>query len=504
MTEELQLTDIQGNIVQAYGRANFIFARYFFLKINDGEKGREFLSCILPSITTAQLWKNISGNLQRPTVTTNIAMSYKGLEALELPLASLNGFPKEFVMGMQLRKDILGDDGVSDPANWDEIWRQDVHVWLSINGQSKETIEERYQLIASYVEQTQGGVEILFGNKGEAGQTDLPYQDASAIFENGKPTAKEHFGYRDGISDPVFQGQNDSSDRVLGRGKLMRDGSWKPLATGEFILGHPDEAMEYPKAPTPANLAKNGTFMVYRKLHENVGSFNKFIEEHGKDYPGGKELLAAKFSGRWRDNGAPVTKVASQEQKDEWDKIFYSEDTTDVQRKKMLTDFNYNDDLSGSKCPLSAHTRRTNPRGSLEFGQDGAFDTPGALTNRRRILRRGLPYGKVDDLTKDDGEHGIVFMALNASIERQFEFVQQQWVNYGNDFKEGNDKEVLLGNHQINPPSKVVHPVDPDSDDAPYFIGRIPRLVETRGGEYFFVPSMTALSMIADGIIDPT
>jgi deferrochelatase/peroxidase EfeB len=119
-------------------------------------------------------------------------------------------------------------------------------------------------------------------------------------------------------------------------------------------------------------------------------------------------------------------------------------------------------------------------------------------------LRRGLPYGSIKDATRDDGNHGIIFMALNVDIQRQFEFVQQQWINYANDFKEGNDKEVLLGNHDANHPGKVVLQVEPGSGKPPHFINNIPRLVETRGGDYFFVPSITALKLIAAGMVDPT
>jgi deferrochelatase/peroxidase EfeB len=172
--------------------------------------------------------------------------------------------------------------------------------------------------------------------------------------------------------------------------------------------------------------------------------------------------------------------------------------------------------MSGARCPFSAHVRRVNPRGALQMvAADkpgtmkmnvGAFDTPGALSNRRRLLRRGLPYGEARDRTRDDGNHGIVFMCLSADIGRQFEFVQQQWINYGNDFKAGNDKDILIGNHGTaeGVPSKAVIQTDPDGDDAPFFLARLPRFVETRGGEYFFVPSLTALRMIAAGIIDPT
>ena len=101
---------------------------------------------------------------------------------------------------------------------------------------------------------------------------------------------------------------------------------------------------------------------------------------------------------------------------------------------------------------------------------------------------------------------GIIIMMLNADIASQFEFVQQQWINYGNDFKAGNDKDVILGNHSADDrfPSKAVLQVDPEGDQAPYFLSKIPRLVETRGGDYFFVPSLTALRMIARGVVDPT
>jgi deferrochelatase/peroxidase EfeB len=170
--------------------------------------------------------------------------------------------------------------------------------------------------------------------------------------------------------------------------------------------------------------------------------------------------------------------------------------------------FDYARDAEGSRCPLGAHIRRVNPRGSLEFGVDGAYDTPGALVNRRRILRRGLPYGETPHPPRDDGNHGIVFMALCASIERQFEFVQQQWINYGNDFKLANEKDPLLGNHAASSRGgglgRSIIQGDREKGRPPMFCSEIPRFVETRGGDYFFIPSLTALRMIAEGIVDVT
>ncbi|MCB1936558.1 MAG: hypothetical protein KDF59_11510 [Nitrosomonas sp.] len=507
MTTNLDLTDIQGNIIKAYGAYNFQKARYLFLRINNGDKGRQFVDAITAKVTTAIPWgKSENGDVavEKPRVTTNIAFTYSGLEALELPTASLREFPDDFMMGMSKRKDILGDDGPSDPENWDKIWKEKVHIWISINAPDMDALIERYNWVAQQVEASDGGVTLLTGHRGGDDEENLPYQDASVLYdESGNPTPKEHFGYTDGIGDPVFEGQTNVAARVLGRGKLMRDGSWAPLATGEFLLGHVDEAMEYPKtAPSPMLLSRNGTYMVYRKLHENVAAFNRFLDEQSKSFSGSKEMLAAKFAGRWRDNGAPIVNAPDDASKDEWDKAFEAADFAG--KKRMLTDFTYNNDLHGAKCPYSAHLRRINPRGSLEYGVKEAYETPGALVNRRRILRRGLPYGAVKDAARDDGNHGIIFMALNADIQRQFEFVQQQWINYANDFKEGNDKEILLGNHDTKHPSKAVLQVEPGSGKPPHFINNIPRLVETRGGDYFFIPSITALKLIAAGMVDPT
>ncbi|HEX7640681.1 MAG TPA: peroxidase [Burkholderiaceae bacterium] len=519
MTAPLDLFDIQGDIVRPYGRFGFPFARYVFFNIRDGRRGRAFLSAVTARVTTAATWNAGPDPIPKPLATTNVALTYQGLKSLELPQASLSGFPEEFVMGMKARKDILGDDGPSSPEYWDPIWRAsrvkdrnlDVHVLVSLNAQTMEALEERYRWLQETAAASDGGAVQLTGHRGEDGE-DLPYQEGHALVENGQPCSKEHFGYTDGIGDPYFEGLADAPERVRGRGKQLDGGKWAPLATGEFLLGHIDEAHEYPPAPNPFLLSRNGTFMVYRKLHENVASFESFLERESRGFAGSKEMLKAKFVGRWADNGAPLVAAPDDKSKADWDARFAR--AGDAERDRMLSDFTYDEDMSGAKCPFSSHIRRINPRASLEFKQGDnpaaqvvskdAFDTPGALTNRRRIIRRGLPYGAVKDRSSDRGNHGIVIMMLNADIGRQFEFVQQQWINYGNDFKASNDKEILLGNHDKEYPSRAVLAADPDGERPPYFLRNIPRLVETRGGDYFFIPSMTALRLIANGLIDPT
>jgi deferrochelatase/peroxidase EfeB len=133
-------------------------------------------------------------------------------------------------------------------------------------------------------------------------------------------------------------------------------------------------------------------------------------------------------------------------------------------------------------------------------------DSGSVLNNRRRILRRGLPYGNSEKVS-DTSEQGIVMLVVCANLFRQYEFVQQQWINYGLDSSAGNDTDPLVGNHSTGaqgPPAKFVIASDPKTGRPPYIADRLPQFVETRGGEYFFVPSMTALRMIGMGTIDPT
>lgn len=516
MTKALDLCDIQGNVVRAYGRFGFPIARYLLLNVSNGWGGRAWLTTMIPYVTNSATWGTGPDDAKRPKATLNIAINHAGLLALELPLESLNSFSTEFSMGMKKRKDITGDVGASSPEHWDPVWNDDanhkaVHILLTLNAITPHALEDQYQWVMKKIESSKGAVTLLDGHRGPNGQL-LPYQEAHIIFENGLPTSKEHFGYTDGIGDPYFEGIQDVPARVAGRGKQMSDGTWQPLATGEFLHGHLDEAKEYPPAAAPILLSRNGTYLVYRKLHQNVASFDTLLAREGATYPGGAELMAAKFVGRWRDNGAPLVNAPDATSKLQWDTDFAK--VSAEEKDAMLSNFTYDEDMSGARCPLSGHMRRVNPRASLEIkagtcpGQflrnEGAFDTPGALANRRRILRRGLPYGDSSQRDTDHGDHGVIMMMLNADIGRQYEFVQQQWVNYGNDFREANDKDVILGNRSKHLPNSVIHQADPEGDAPPRFVRNIPLLVETRGGDYFFVPSLTALRLIARGLIDPT
>ena len=333
---KLDLFDIQGNIMQNFAEKGFIKARYLFLEIKNGNRGREFVTKIKPLITTSARWTNDASDpygTTEPSATSNISFTYNALKKLGLPILSLHSFPDEFAIGMRGRRAILGDNYSSDPENWDPVWNThdvEVHMLISIEAKNMDNLEERYNKILSLVAETNGGVILFDGSLKDEDGKEITYQDAHALDnEAGQPTAKEHFGYTDGISNPYFKGMLPGMGSVIGGGKKnpkalgigepkgnqgnpILASTWAPLETGEFILGHEDEAQEYPACPTPPLLGKNGSFMVYRKLHENVGMFNDMLEKTGADYPGGKEGLASKFAGRWR-NGAPLATFPNEE-----------------------------------------------------------------------------------------------------------------------------------------------------------------------------------------------
>lgn len=474
----LDLNDIQGNILKGYALP---VARYLFVHIGDMAAGRAFVSGLVDHVTTGQPWpKGPDGVRQKPPSTLNLAFTHAGLASLGVPRRTLDGFSNAFKEGMCARARALGDIGPSAPEHWDwdASWRdtgRQAHMWISINAgdPDRSVPSSAHEVHGAFLQPKLDLVHELAARCD--GVEVIGWQEAGAL---GK--RKEHFGFTDGISEPDIDGR--PGPRRTRIGKLDENGRWVPLAAGEFILGHPDEANEMPAAPLPTSMARNGSYLVYRKLHQNIATFRRFLEEEGARYPGGKELLAAKMVGRWRD-GTPL-------------ELSPAEPDPTLNENN---DFRYGDDMEGLRCPLGAHIRRTNPRDHLGFD--------GKLTNRHRILRRGLPYGHAigpDDEPTDDGQHGVIFITLNASIERQFEFVQREWVNYGNDFFQGNDKDPITGAHIGN--GKMVIAGDPQDPAArpTWICSGLRSFVETRGGDYFFLPGMTALRRIAAGTVETT
>jgi Dyp-type peroxidase family len=451
------LHDIQDNVVAPILMR---YGRHIFLKFVDGGKARAWLR---------EMIKRVNAREQEhgTRFTVNIGFTYEGLKTLGLSQASLGSFPKSFQVGMRGRAHDVGDVGPHTPEHWEGgLGGPDIHAMAWIRTDSDEGREEATRIIRAEMEAV-GGVEIRF------------VQDTKALaHENGIGSEGEHFGFADPISQPPIEGAEAPS--FPGDGVQEADGTWRPLKPGEFVLGYEDEAgVASAQGPEPFELRLNGTYMVFRKLYQDVAAFRRYLAEAGKslygsDNKSNQELVAAKMMGRWR-SGCPVDLSPDKD------------DPAIAADPHRRNNFSYAGDDQGLRCPLGAHLRRTNPR-----------STPlkrATTVRRHRLIRRGVEYGPhlADGALQDDGvDRGLINLFIQTDIERQFEFIQKEWMQ-GGEFMglDPNEQDPINGTAGEGSQLSVPGAKQP-------FLFDLPTFVTVKGGEYLFVPGLKAL----DGIIE--
>jgi hypothetical protein len=467
------LPDIQGNIVHGY---NMPKSRHFFLTIGQVSAALDFLNALtsgsgILSVTSAARWP--PG--MKPEYALNIGLTAKGLEALKLP-ASVNfnaGNFSSFLGGAVAAAKKVFDTGSNDPSNWVTKLNKDnanlVHVVLSLYTFTPEArMEFSIKLRAMFAP--------VIPPAGAPGHDVLEW-DVDPMIEIDPITLEKyrviHFGYTDGISEPVID--------EIGLPKL-RPNQLPNVPAWQFVLR--DGAMTSYNLPTPWQLGQNGTFSAFRILEQNVPAFEAFLSADGRD-AAAQELLLSKLCGRWR-NGNPV--------------VARPDAPGDRMSDNELKDFDYGTDTIGQPCPFSAHTRRSNSRGGP------LVVTVGDKVNHR-IMRRADAYGPPYIGTDDGKERGLAGHFMCAMLSNQFEFVMSQWVN-GANFAGGkalSGIDPLLGNVG-NVPNV------PNEDEFTYWengkavpVDGLSRFVTTKGGLYCFLPSITAIKWMAQngGAADP-
>src|ERR1700741_1136749 len=415
-------------------------ARYEFLTFRSARGGRAWLTGLHDKVGTA---KAVGANIVDSRWVT-VGFTWNGLRALGLDETSLATFPGEFRQGMAARAHILGTTGANHPDHWvGGLASPNLHAIAILFARDVAERERCRQEHEGFLAQCEG-VELLSSLDLEA----IPPFDY----------AHEHFGYRDGLSQPVIEGT----------GVEPTPGSGPPIKPGEFFLGYPDEEGLAAGMPQPEILSRNGSYVAYLRMQEHVGAFRDFLRQHGET-PEQQELVAAKLMGRWR-SGAPLVLAPDKD-----DPALGA----DAQRNN---DFNYKQmDPHGYAVPLGSHMRRMNPR-----------DTAHNM-NRRRMIRRGATYGPhLPEETPEDGvERGIAAFVICASLIRQFEFGQNVWVNDRNFHELGNERDPFIGNHDGTLEFKI--PKRPIRKK----ITGLPAFTTVRGGAYFFLPGLKALRYLA-------
>jgi len=437
----LDLHEIQATVLRP--RPAPYFGSHVLLRVDDPQGGREFLRRLTPYVDTAAEWWSAS------TPWLAVGISYAGLTALGVPQDSLQSFPEAFREGMAARARQLGDEGLNAPANWDQPYgKSEIHIGVSAFSKSE---EERGRILAV----ARAQYEAL------AGVDVLTIQDFGA-----QPGDRNSLGYKDGIDQPAIEGS----------GVEPLPGQGRPIKAGEFILGYPGEAGFPLPMPKPDILGRNGTYVGFRKYQSRVGAFNRFLRANGNTEEE-RELLAAKLVGRWR-SGAPLVLAPD------------ADDPVLGADPKRNNDFDYSDDSRGRRAPFGCHIRRMNPR---DTNLTRLTDV-----NLHRLIRRGTTYGPPYDpnaVSEADDEvpRGAYFLFVSAKAMATIEFLQQEWINDGNFVGLGDERDPIIGLQQEGVAFTI--PKDP--------VRRRVRGIETfnilRGGEYFFMPSISGLNWLANG-----
>jgi cytochrome P450/deferrochelatase/peroxidase EfeB len=428
------------------------------------------------------------------------AVSAAGLEKLGLPElpASENGlasFPPAFRLGMShpARARVLGDA----PSEWN--WGSDqspVDAVLLVYATTRDDLKTRLateQGVLDGLDLRHEAITLKLIRKPPHG----PNPDAAPVYavQDGRkrknPNTYEPFGFVDGISQPVIRG----TQRYYKGTPALHTAN-----AGEFILGYPDNRGYFPPTPMvhaaddPRNilpsppsqlperwpefasgreaanqirdLGRNGSYLVIRQLAQDVAGFHAAVQEQASTHPSlSARTIAAKIVGRWEDGSSLTRNPAG------------------IDGRPQDNDFLHGvEDPQGLRCPLGAHVRRAYPRDSFRPGREDEI----AITNRHRLLRIGRPYLRAGAPPTAEPE-GLLFMCLNADIERQFEFVQQTWVNAPSIHTLRNDIDPIASTSAKL--AKFTIPQEAGAVELP----QMRSFIKVIGGGYFFLPGRQAL-----------
>jgi Dyp-type peroxidase family len=460
VVSKIEVEDVQGIVLRGYGSLRH--ACYPLLRIGDALQARTWLRLMLPKLTR--------GRPSKADTALQIAFTHAGLAALGLHHDLLAQFSREFIEGMYTphRSRVLGDTGESAPESW--TWggpnTQSVHVVLMLYARSPERLAElRAELKALWAEANLTGVHTL---------------------ETAELAETEHFGFADGISQPSIEGYHPAASAL------------HRVKAGEFLLGYPNEYGLYAERPrvSPSrdraghlapdvednslrDFGRNGTYLVFRQLRQDVPAFRKKLDEFTRNSDGtsnreARDRLAAEMVGRWPSGASLV------------DSPEYDDPS-----KASDNEFRYHlADPLGLRCPIGAHVRRANPRDALDPlpGTESSLE----VNRHHRLIRRGRTYGpRLAEGKVDRQDRGLHLIVANARISRQFEFVQHSWLNDPHFNGLQNDSDPIAGaaeNHDFVRPGELVG----------QRCSGLHRFVTVSGGAYCFLPGIRALRFLTE------
>src|SRR5918995_1291621 len=515
----LDVNDIQGNIIPGFNKDHRTLLGF---TINNSDESKKWIKLISDEISTLyevynfnNVYKSEKQRLRTEPVGltatwTNIAFSYPGMKKLVKDIEQIDPFlDNAFKNGLPLSSSSLGDPADPDAEGHVSKWiigrpAYIPDIFLIIDSDMPENMEVKAQYITETA--SKHGLEKNYEEIGH----DLSY------YGNEQLRGHEHFGFKDGISQPSIRGRlsDNATDYLTPRSMTTVNDSNSPefslegrplIAPGELIIGYPVQNFNHPRRanlvdPCP-QLLKNGSYLVYRRLRQDVAGFENFANRESQklsNLPEFSNTSPTRFKslivGRW-PSGATLSKSPEQ-------------DNPELAKDKYNNNmFGYVDDFTGFKTPVFSHIRKVNPR---DLSTD---DGPASKTLKRRIMRRGIPFGPPLDLAKPDpvsGNRGLLFISYQASIRDQFEFLMTKWansaVNPSDGFSpgvhhpagldlvigQGKEKENRIRNNYLRKKinDKIIE-AKITTEGLHLFDWVIPT-----GGGYFFSPSISSLRNI--------
>lgn len=525
---ELAIDEIQGNILLGFNKD---FEALLFFKIVDAASFRRWLHGIAGRVTTTRevlLFRRSLRELRRDgaertlrAVWLQVAFSHAGLKKL-VSSAEIGKFRDEaFLQGLAARSERI----LRDPPGSARSWviggpHNPADALVLVAADATHDLEKEIDRLTAAA--TSQGANLLLCQRGAR----LPLRD------------REHFGFRDGISQPGLRGRlsNDPHDLLTPRENPADPYEGKPGQTllwpGEFVFGYAGQDPEAKakeggvlkegpsslgdeKHPLAPAWARNGSYLVFRRLRQEVGAFRRFIRREARRLSLPTDVLEAKIIGRFR-SGAPIARTATDDPGLGADDCANNDfrfavaspavgarsDNCQCERRSPPAP----KDFGARICPFAAHVRKTYPRyDAVRFGLGlGREDT-----ESHRILRHGIPFGPpYPDPEPEEGhdtaERGLLFLAYQTSIVEQFEHIQSAWANEveqrappsGFPFSAGHD--LIIGQNPHGPRQFLLRLPDGMSGERIEILPADPFVLPTGGG-YFFVPALTALRQIARG-----
>jgi len=492
-------SDVQG--IVRFGHAHMKEGCYLLLKVKN-------FSAACSWLTTAPVTTAIKTD-PRPNTALQVAFTRQGLEALNVPANVIDGFSAEFITGMaadENRSLRLGDVGANSPANW--RWGTASHV--------------PHVLLMLFAAQGQ----LDSWRQTIRGRSWADAFEEIACLPTSDMGGRESFGFIDGISQPEIDWDQARSPSINCYERKYSN----VVCLGEFLLGYRNEYQAYTDRPLIGSderaaselpfaedrpglhdVGRNGTYLVMRHLSQDVRGFWQFWNKAANSDPTQLYRLAGLAAGRNFTDGSSLVPLNDEA----------IPGIGDGGKDPQLNQFTFDTDVDGTHCPYGAHIRRANPRNAdvlgnpqgviatlirtLGFGNKNVRDDLIASTRFHRILRRGREYGRalsVEQALQPAGEEeiesGLHFFAINANLQRQFEFIQTAWLMRTKFDGMTEESDPLLGNRSPVPGCLFTSTFSiPQAGSVRQRIADLPQFITVRGGAYFFLPGIRALRYLS-------